>query len=159
MKTYRSKKYSRMLAFVALPWELLNSKAYISLPPSSGKTLPYFLGKVKLPFNAPERYTIHFTFSYTEARRLGFSNGTHHRNISELMAKGFIDPVCKGGKRGFGLSSSLFKLSERWKKFGMPDFNEIIWSEILPEFRKPKITPKTETYNSKNGATNANNNV
>lgn len=157
MGRYTGKRGNRLPPFVALPWDLLNSKAYKDLPPSAGKALPYFLGRVKLPFNAPERYTFDFSFSYTEADKYGFANGTHHRNISELIEKGFIDSVYKGGKRSFGMSSSLFRLSERWKKYGSADFKKIIWRDILPELKKQRSTPKMETCSFKNGADNEEN--
>lgn len=146
-----ARKGNRLPPFVALTWDLLNSQAYKDLPASAGKALPYFLGKVKVPFNASERYTIDFSFSYTEARKYGFANGTHYRNISQLIEKGFVDPVYKGGKRSFGMSSSLFKLSSRWKDYGSPNFKKASWQEIMPEFKKQKPTPKMEPYSTKNG--------
>ena len=147
----RGRKNRKFQPFVALPWDLLNSKAYKDLSASAGKALPYFLGKVKVHFNAPERYTVDFSFAYTEAKKYGFANGTHHRNISALMANGFIDPVYKGGKKSFGMSSSLFRLSVRWKGYGTPSFKTIVWRDILPEFNKQKPTPKMEPYSIKNG--------
>ena len=150
----RGRRDHKLPPFVALPWDVLNSKAYKDLPPSAGKALPYFLGKAKVPFNAPERYTIQFSFSYVEAKKYLFSNGTHNRNISRLMENGFIDPISKGGKRSFGMSSSLFKLSVRWKEYGTPNFKKVSWKEIMPEFKKQKPTPKLEPYSTKNGVGN-----
>ncbi len=117
--------------FVQIPWKLLNSRAFKELKYSAGKALPYFMGKPKLHYMNPERCTVEFDFSYKEAGRLGFSNGTHYRVISELIDKGFIDPVSKGGLRGAGLTSSHFKLSERWMDYGTKDFKETEnWSEF-----------------------------
>lgn len=127
---------NRLPPFVPLTWTMLNSKAYKELPYSAGKALPYFLGKVQTPYNDPQKYSIEFPFSYTEARRYGFANATHHRIISVLIAKGFIDPVAKGGLRGGGLSCSRFKLSERWKKYGTPDFKSAEeWRNVFPNFK------------------------
>lgn len=157
MESYyaRNKRRNKLPPFVAVTWELLNSRAYKDLPASSAKALPYFLGKVKTPFKDPNKYTTNFSFSYAEAKNLGFANGTHHRVISQLMEKGFIDPVCKGGKRSFGFSSSIFTLSQRWKKYGLPDFIKIDWRSILPEFKKQKPASKMETYSIKNGTDEA----
>jgi len=148
------RKKSKLPPFVALPWELLNSKAYKILRPSAAKALPFFLGKPKCTYNSPESYVVEFSFSYTEASRLGFANGTHFRNITDLIENGFIDPVCKGGKKSFGFSSSLFKLSRRWKEYDSPDFKKVIWRDIFPEYKKQKPTPKMETYSIKNGGAN-----
>lgn len=148
----RDKQKNRLPPFVPLIWELLNSQAYKDLTPSAGKVLPYFLGKVKATPNAPERHATNFHFPYTEAQKYGFAIGTHHRNISQLMRMGFIDPVSKGGKRSFGMSSSIFKLSTRWRKYGTAGFETIDWGKILPDFLKRKATPKMGTYNIKNGA-------
>ena len=121
---YRTKNRNKLPPFVPLTWEMLNSKAYIGLKYSTAKALPYFLGKVKVPYSDPQKHLIEFSFSYAEALKYRFAIGTHHRVISELMEKGFIDPVSKGGLRGGGLSSSLFRLSERWKTYGTPNFKK-----------------------------------
>lgn len=147
------KKY-RPTSFVMFNWDLLNSKAYKDLPPSAAKALPYFLGKIKRRPDDPQKYLEEFSFSYTEARRLGFSNGTHYRNISRLIEKGFIDPVSRGGLRSFGFSSNTFRLSQRWKDYDTPEFKRVqSWNTICPEFGKTKALPKLETYNTNNGAT------
>lgn len=144
-------KKNKLPPFVAIPWDVLNSRAYIDLTPSAAKALPYFLGKIKISFSDPMRYSQEFSFSYKEGKRYGFANGTHFRNICQLMEKGFIDAVCKGGKRGVGLSSSFFKPSQRWRQYGTEDFKLISWKDIYPEFKKQKPTSKVETSNSKNG--------
>ena len=120
--------------FVALTWEMLNSKAYRDLPASSGKALPYFLGKVKVKvYNDPQKYLIEFSFSYKEANRYGFAIATHHRIICELIEKGFIDPCDKGGLKSDGKSYNLFRLSRRWEKYGTKEFDEVKkWKEFPP---------------------------
>lgn len=139
----RRKQGNKLPPFVPLTWQMLNSKAYQELPYSAGKSLPYFLGKVKVPYRDPQRHSTVFAFSYTEAKRYGFACGTHHRVIRELMGKGFIDPVDKGGLRGGGLSNSLFKLSTRWQKYGTKDFDEIEdWRQFFPKFKNQKQPQK-----------------
>ena len=107
------KKKDRLPPFVALPWELLNSRAYIDLPPSASKALPYFLGKVKRTWNDPARYSEIFTFSYPEGKRLGFAYGTFSRAIDDLVKHGFIILVEKGGLKGKGKGYSRYSLSRQ----------------------------------------------
>ena len=122
---------NKLPPFVPLTWEMLNSRAYKELTPSSAKALPYFLGKVKLPYHDPEKYRIEFEFRYSEAERLGFANTTFYRSITKLIDFGFMDPVSKGGKKSSGYSSNRFKLSERWKGYGTKDFRKVkSWSEF-----------------------------
>jgi len=106
---------NRLPPFVPLTWEMLNSKAYIELPPSAAKALPYFWGKIKTGFNDPEKYTTEFTFSYPEGQRLGFSHTTFAKTIRDLQKFGFIDWVAHGGLRGKGKGYNRFKLTQRWK--------------------------------------------
>lgn len=111
------KKKDRLPPFVALTWKLLNSRAYIKLPPSASKALPYFLGKVKTGFNDPEKYATEFTFSYPEGLRLGFSHTTFAKIIRDLEEYGFINWVVQGGLRGKGKGYNRFKLSRRWEEY------------------------------------------
>ena len=140
MSSKGTKQLNRLPPFVPLPWELLNHRAYIELPFAASKTLPYFLGKVKKPYNDPQKNLIEFYFSYPEAEKLGFSSGTHSKVIRDLISHGFVDPVDRGGLRGCGKSYSKFKLSLRWQKYGTEDFHEIEWRCFLP--RRNKSNPK-----------------
>lgn len=154
------RKKLRLPPFVPLTWELLNSQAYIDLPASAAKALPYFLGKVKLALNDPQRHKTEFSFSYGEAEQLGFARGTHSRSITELMDKGFINPVDKGGLRGCGRSCSLFILSDRWKRYGTPEFEQIApWNQFAPVFKKTNSSAKMEHYKGKNGTKKAQDSV
>jgi len=129
---------------------MLNSQAYKALPFSAAKVLPYFLGKPKFNYNDLQRYREEFPFSYGEAKKHGFAIATHHRGISALIEKGFIDPADKGGLRGLGKSYSLFTLSWRWKEYGKPGFEKIEWRCFLPKYRSRSKT-KMETYSINNG--------
>jgi len=93
--------------------------------------MPYFLGKPRLPFNDPAYYSAEFEFSYREARRYGFSNGTFANVIRDLVEKGFINPVEKGGLRGTGGTSNRFRLSLRWKDYGTACFQDIAWEGFV----------------------------
>ena len=93
------KKRNKVTSFSALPWEMLNSPAYIQLPHSAAKALPYFIGKVKTRLDDPERYRTEFSFSYREGKRYGFASATFSKVIQALVAYGLIDPIDKGGLR------------------------------------------------------------
>jgi len=120
--------------FVALPWDILNGPAYKALSHSAAKALPYFFGKAKdgTPHRDPEWYSTSFTFSYKEAKSYGFSYSTFHQIICQVVEKGFIDPVDKGGLRGCSRSNSKFKPSIRWKKYGTQEFEVINWKFFQP---------------------------
>jgi hypothetical protein len=145
MSNYKKRKKTKdkFPPFVALTWDLLNSKAYKNLPPSASKALPYFLGKVKVPFNDPNKYENSFTFSYKEGKRLGFSSSTFHKVICQLVEKGFIDPVQKGGLRSDAKTFNFFKLSRRHERYGENDFKKLDWKTFEPEIRI-KATQKKE---------------
>lgn len=129
----REKQQAKLPPFIAITWNMVNSKAYKSLKHSSGKALPYFLGKGR---NKTDEHRIYFEFSYSEAKRLGFSQATFFNVISELMRMGFIDPIFKGGLRGYRKSNSKFALSDRWVNFGTPDFKEIEWKEFIQSWEE-----------------------
>ena len=112
------RKGNRLPPFVPLTWELLNSKAFKELCFAAGKCLPYFLGKSKIKFHDPGKYTEQFTFSYPEAAKLGFARSTFAKCIRDLQAKGFIEWVEHGGLRGKGRGYNRFTLSKRWERYG-----------------------------------------
>ncbi len=126
---------NKLPPFVAVTWDLLNSKAYISLRPSSGKALPYFLGKGR---NKTGEQRIYFDFTYSEAKRLGFSQSTFFNVICDLTKTGFIDPIFKGGLRGYKKTNSRFTLSDRWAHHSTPDFKEIRWREFIQPWEEKK---------------------
>ena len=113
-----------------MTWTLLNSKAYKALKPSSAKALPFFLGKKYKSIGGE------FTFSYSEANRLGFAPATFSNVIRDVISKGFFDPVDKGGLRGVGKSFNKYKFSYRWEKYGETDFIKIEWNTFEPKLNK-----------------------
>ena len=126
----RSKVKQKLPPFVAMSWEILTSKVFIDLTPSSGKALQYFRGKgLKVAYtrNEPEN-SIVFEFSYDEAERLGFASATFSKILKELIRVGFIDMAGYGGLRGFCKLNSKYRLSDRWRRYGEPDF------EIVPRY-------------------------
>jgi len=136
MPKRRTKLKNRLPPFVPIVWDILNSKAYIELPPSASKMLPYFLGKVqRIPYNDVGRYETTFSLTYSEAARLGFGRTTFSNIIKSLMLFGFIDPVKKGGLRSFGNTKNIFKLSKRWQQYGTAAFTAIKWECFYREKR------------------------
>ena len=143
-------KLKRLPPFVPLPWVMLNHKAYKELPFAASKALPYFLGKVKMDFHDPNRLTAEFSFSYKEAKSLGFALATFSKVITDLIKYGFLDPIDKGGLRGDCKSNNLFCLSERWKLFGQPDFRFVDWKCFLPRQKKLQKVKRTTSIYEKN---------
>lgn len=128
-KGRQSRNKPKSPPFVMMPWDLLNSAAFIALSPSAAKALPYFIGKQGKAYKREkEDFRGVFEFSYLEAKRLGFATRTFSRIIVELIEKGFVDMAGYGGLRGFCKSFNKFELSERWHNFGKPDF------EIVPRY-------------------------
>src|ERR1700690_1428522 len=123
----KRKTPNKLPPFVPLLWDVLNSEAYKSITYAAAKALPYFLGKFKGSYSDPQRYLFAFQFSYSEGKRYGFASATFSKVIQELVRKGFIDPVDKGGLRSDGKSCNLFRLSQRWLKYGKNDFDHADW--------------------------------
>jgi len=136
MGAYKSRRKPKMRGFVALPWDVLNHRAYKELPPSSAKALPYFLGKPKKRFDDEEFYKTAIKFSYREAKKDGFAAGTFSKIIKALVAHGFLDPVDKGGLRSSGKGYNVFKLSLRWVDYGTEQFVSKQWEQYQPEAGK-----------------------
>lgn len=127
-------KYTNKLAlppFVPMTWAMLNSKAYKDLSFAARAMLPYFIGKPNINIRSDLYLKAEFSISYKEAVTYGCSTRTFTRVIEDLMRKGFIDPVDKGGLRGYGLSMSVFRMSNRWKDFGKKDFVQIEWRQFI----------------------------
>jgi hypothetical protein len=145
----RRKSAGRLPPFVAMTWIMLNSGAYKDLPPTASKMLPYFLGKVKEHPMSKTFYETTFTFPYSEGEALGCARKTFSEVVKGLMRNGFIDPVRKGGMRGDGLSNSVFKLSQRWQKYGRFDFEKIEWATFGQDQirRQVQKSPKPEAKN------------
>lgn len=125
------KKYHNGPAFVAIKLDLLNSKAFTSLPFAPRAMLPYFFAKIRVPLDDPARYKTSFIFPYGEALRYGCARRTFFKVICDLMAYGFIDPVTKGAKRGSCKTVSAFRLSDRWRAYRQPDFKVVRWQGFL----------------------------
>lgn len=70
------------------------------------------------------------------ARRLGISQATFSRCLTELVGLGFLDvaePSC-----GLHRQPTKWSISERWRRYGQPDFRIIKRERIIPPFAKEK---------------------
>lgn len=78
-----------------------------------------------------------FTFPYAEAVGLGISGKTMHwKNLKKLVEVGFLDMVHQGGwyrKHEKTSDYSVYKFSERWRKYGTPEFVKVEKEKVLPE--------------------------
>jgi hypothetical protein len=63
-----------------------------------------------------------FPFAYSEGRRRGLKDRQFGRAIRELVEKGFIDVIRLGS--GLQGDPSLYYFSDRWRKYGTPDFEK-----------------------------------
>jgi len=68
-------------------------------------------------------------FTYSEADEFGISRAQFHRILKLLVAKGFIDVQHQGGC--YGRDYSRYKLVDRWKKYGTPEFEEKTKKRVL----------------------------
>jgi hypothetical protein len=60
-------------------------------------------------------------------------NSTFSKVIKDLTRFSFIDPVDRGGLRGFRKGYNRFKLSCRWESYGTAEFWEMDWETFVPE--------------------------
>lgn len=78
-----------------------------------------------------------FIFPYAEAVGLGISGKTMHwKNLKKLVEVGFLDMVHQGGwyrKHEKTSDYSVYKFSERWHKYGTPEFVMVEKAKVLPE--------------------------
>jgi len=79
-----------------------------------------------------------FTFPYAEAAGLGICRKTQFwKNILKLIEVGLLDIVHQGGwyrKHEKVSDYSVYKCSERWRKFGTSDFVKVDKPKVLPEY-------------------------
>ena len=107
---------------------LLNSKAYLALGGIAPQLLMLFYFKRRLEKvgkKGKERWictnAAEIEFTYLEAKsKYGISNPRFTRGIDNLIANGFLDIVHQGG--AYRHDKTIYALSNRWTKFGSPDF-------------------------------------
>jgi hypothetical protein len=72
-------------------------------------------------------------FPYNEAVELGYSRRQFNEAKRELVEHGFIDVKNEGGI--FDGDTALYSISDRWEKFGKPDFGH---KTIPPDTRQDR---------------------
>jgi len=109
-----------------IEYELLHSEAYSSIQYApSVKVLNWIFEKRKArrTNSRKNRYVEvnePFSFTYEEGKRRGLTHKQFGRAIRELFDRGFIDLKKQGS--GMHKDFSLYRFSNRWKKYGTPDF-------------------------------------
>ena len=75
-----------------------------------------------------------FIFPYVEADFLHIKTTQFWKNIKKLIAVGFLEIVHQGGwyqKNEKEKDYSVYRLSDRWKKYGTQEFNKIEKPRVL----------------------------
>ena len=121
-------KYKKSPAIV-VDRALYNSQAYIELPSTAAKVLPWFLARrqmVKTGRSGHKKWEIgndgEIVFPYAEAeKKFGITRPTTFRNaLDQLIQFGFIDINHHGG--GMVKDANTYFISNRWEKYGTPEF-------------------------------------
>ena len=120
--------------------EMFYSEAFSCLTASGIKTLMRCLQKRKWETGRKRKiiYTDDgFVFPYAEAEALKIAKTTQYwKNLIKLVEVGFLDVVHQGGwyqKHEKEKDYSVYKLSERWRKYGTPEFEKIEKPKALPD--------------------------
>ena len=147
--------------FVGLPNRLVDSKAFASLTTgASVKTLVWFWQKVKYGKQGKKRGKWRGTespigridkienngelsFTYQVAEWRGMTSRRFSRALKDLFRLGFIDITRLG--RGVKGEYTKFAISNRWQKYGTPDWQEIPFPENFREgFREDAYRKKSK---------------
>ena len=123
---------------------MIESRSYRAIKTiAAAKALPVFLVK----FSHAEATTgrPECEFSYTEAKALhGIARKSFARGLQELHALGLIDAVSKGGEwKGNRWTASIFRKSDRWRRYGTADYIQTEWIPAEPS-QRPKLPAKTK---------------
>jgi len=120
----RGRKKSYLRPYVQGSWvpiedDLLLSNAFRDLQPSAVILLLHLhrIDKV-LAWKDGDEYSGGFNLTFTEAERLGLARATTMRAVQDLVKRGFIEIVVRGGLRSQGRTSSVYRIAERWRTWG-----------------------------------------
>lgn len=107
-------------------------------------------GRKKMVYTNPD-----FIFPYAEADFLDIGTTQFWKNMKQLIEMGFIDLVYQGGwyqKNQREKDYSVYRLSDRWKKYGTSEFKQTEKARVLqPDFyiRKNLERKKTRATSQK----------
>jgi hypothetical protein len=110
--------------FVPLLLQELDSDAFLCLTGNAAKLLIYLKRSCRnagLKLGASRESDVVFDYTYTEAKRRGFSNKSFIRAMKELWQKGFVSVVKIGGittSEHGGRCNSQYKLTAYWTTYG-----------------------------------------
>ena len=110
--------------FTPLLNELHDSDAYKSITGNAAKLYGYILRvarTVAVKTGTGSELFVQFDYTYTEAKKRGFSESTFRRSLKELWSKGFISVISIGGRttsEAYGRVPSRYQLSGAWKTYG-----------------------------------------
>jgi hypothetical protein len=135
METYKfpEKQKFRIKNKIIIEPDMFYSEAFMSLSASAIRALLRCLQKRKWENGKVHRkksiiyLNDGFIFPYAEAAFLKIRTTQHWKNITKLFAVGFLDIEHQGGwyqKNKKEKDYSVFLLSERWRKYGTPDFKQ-----------------------------------
>ncbi|HOX91186.1 MAG TPA: hypothetical protein PK334_04695 [Bacilli bacterium] len=120
--------------------DMYYSEAFNSLTRSAIITLMRCLQKRKWKFEGKGRnkkmvyLDEEFIFPYAEAASLGIKTTQHWKNINTLIEVGFLDLAYQGGwyqKHEREKDYSRYKLSDRWRDYGKPEFKKVEKQKVL----------------------------
>ena len=127
---------NKLGSFVPLGRPLLSSLAFTSLCSSAKIAYAYFLYDKK---NAHEDKVI-LTFSQAKKFNVCRSQSTFTKIKKELVKHGFLDPLDGGGLN----APAIFKVSNRWNRYGNEDFKELKYKAGFSSkfFKKAMANPE-----------------
>lgn len=111
--------------------EIFESKAFQKLPATAIRIYLAFLTKRRMrkstyggrkEWGIVNNGEIEFTYKEAEAKH-GIKQGAFRENRDRLIKFGLIDIAQSGA--GLYKSKTLYAISERWRKYGTPEFEEI----------------------------------
>jgi hypothetical protein len=151
-QTPKNKKYE-IKVNLWLEHEIFYSKPYRLLSAKTGWVLQRFLQKRKWhPTNKRNRKPVFenegIAFTYAEAIHFEISISTFHTSIKKLVQMGFIDVDHQGG--AYGNDYSRYNISNRWRKYGTPEFEKVIKKRVLQKgldvrsHQRPKLKVTTD---------------
>lgn len=126
MRAPKNKKTSPSISgpFVPLLHAEQDSVAYQKLSGNSAKLYSYMKRVARLigtKLHLSTEFDLVFDFTYSQAKKFGFSEKAFQRGIKDLWSKGFIGVVRIGGitkSEHGGRVNSQYKLTRLWQTYG-----------------------------------------
>jgi len=115
---------------IYIPKDMLNSVAYRSLNKVEMLLFQDFLAKRSMKKIGREKWIAenngNIIFTYSEAKKKGYSPNQFRNGLDGLQARGFLDITHqgKGGRKPLkgDADCTTFWIDDRWEKYGTPEF-------------------------------------